>query len=514
MPSAARFITKDSHPAIRAASEKKGTKVRGRRYSTRYAAEPGSIRAAELVLGMQLACLAITDDKPDTLKKVGKMNPWQVRTVAMIAGSDEDAHEPLSTILEDQFRLTTDHILDVTGLSKAGHALDTQGYIAHNDKIIVLSYRCTTSGADWLTNLTTTSSAWDIENDAVQGHSGFFSSCADYTCCSSSPEKPRVHTGFYNNFLVTILAIRQYIDPLLALNQPPRTLYVVGHSLGAGIAIMAACYFLLEPMYDWRYSPHKLRIVTAGGPRSCCQSMQEQIDALLRELRPTDQAILARLVRDKDVVSTMPPEIFGFRHLTEKLVYITKENEDGVASVLINPDMTQVLPKKTLNALLEENPSILLQDAPWRDHPLEDKDDSSDDATEVIDPTHEHQHNHDDDEDYDDDSEDDDKDAKYERRIKMIPRPLRDHMPDFYLRPLLHLNEREQMEKYLTDWRADDESSVGNAGYQPLSDSSRGTSASSVESPLAPVKTKGRRRLFRLRKQKVNTLTMDIDIPV
>ncbi len=40
--------------------------------------------------------------------------------------------------------------------------------------------------------------------------------------------------------------IKEYIEPLLAPEQPPRMLYVVGHSFGAGIATMTACYFLTE----------------------------------------------------------------------------------------------------------------------------------------------------------------------------------------------------------------------------------------------------------------------------
>jgi predicted alpha/beta-fold hydrolase len=86
--------------------------------------------------------------------------------------------------------------------------------------------------------------------------------------------------------------MRQYIDPLLADDQPPRTLYVVGHSLGAGIAMMVACYFIMEPHFPtiWRNNKlqHKLRVVTVGVPRACCQSMQERVDAVLRELRPTN----------------------------------------------------------------------------------------------------------------------------------------------------------------------------------------------------------------------------------
>jgi hypothetical protein len=33
--------------------------------------------------------------------------------------------------------------------------------------------------------------------------------------------------------------------------------------------------------------------------------------------------------------------------------------------------------------------------------------------------------------------------TEYDKKIQMVPRPLRDHMPEFYLEPLIKLFERE-----------------------------------------------------------------------
>lgn len=495
MPSASRYITKDSHPTVRAVSETKSLKVRGRRYTNTYASsQPGAVQAKELALGMQFACLSITDDKPNTLRNVAKANPWQLNTIIMIAGSEEKAHLPLTTLLDDLFSLKLDHHMDISGLSKAGHALDTQGYIAHNDEIIVLAYRCTTSAKDWITNLTTTSSAWELDLDVEQGHSGYFSSCVGFGCfpCTSPDKKslnyapPRVHTGFYNNFLVTVPLIRQYLDPLLlAPDQPPRTLYVVGHSLGAGIAIMAACYFLMEDQrYDWRNMPHKLRVVTAGGPRACCQSMQQAMDTKCQDLRYTDKVVLARMVRDKDVVPTVPPEMFGFRHLNEKLVYITKESDPtetgggGFGEVLVNPDLRQVLSKRQVQQFREKQPEILgtatqKQQQQLLDHtdtessaeednglalttttPCTPQSTAADDGTfkETEIEVCETKKNNTNDTSNIIAEESSScvesvsiKAAKYDKFVKCVPRAFRDHMPDFYLRPLLHLQEQEAL---------------------------------------------------------------------
>lgn len=119
-------------------------------------------------------------------------------------------------------------------------------------------------------------------------------------CVSKADAKPRVHTGFYNNFLHTCKDIEKHILPLLAEDQPPRKLFVVGHSLGAGIATLAAIYFLLE--CKWEKLPHKLICVLAGSPRSCKKGFKAQVENRLKELRPLDKAVFCRLVLNEDVV--------------------------------------------------------------------------------------------------------------------------------------------------------------------------------------------------------------------
>lgn len=388
------LILKDSPPEILAAAD---VPPKGRTYATEISKQPGAITAKDLVLGTKLACIAITDDKEGTLKNVGKTNPWQIQALTIITGSEEEAHKPLTHILNEHFHLTCDTIIDVRGL-KGGHFHDTQGYIAHNDEIIVLSYRCTTSGFDWLTNLSTSSSAWEPNEDIGQGHSGNCS-CLDFLWSDCSGElKPRVHTGFYSNFICSAPMIKQYIEPLLAPDQPPRKLYVVGHSLGAGVATLAACYFLTE--FNWAELPHKFVNVTAGSPRAVQVRMQERIQEIMKELRPLDKAVVARIVRDKDTVATVPPAILGFRHL-DKLIYITRDGR-----IIVNPNLgsVEVVDKEVMEDLLLKNSSFEQCDA------------NEDSIT---------------------------KKTKYDKMIAKIPGPFRDHMPEFYLEPLMKLMERE-----------------------------------------------------------------------
>jgi hypothetical protein len=402
------FILKDSPSELIATSQ---VSPKGRAYSKEFSEKPGAVQIDEVVLGTKLACVAITDDEEGTLAKVGKTMPWHIEALTVITGSEEAAHKPLSTILSTHFDLKLDKTIDISGFA-GRFFLDTQGYIAHNDETIVLAFRCTTSAFDWMTNFTTTTSEWEPEIDIPQGHSGHFS-CMSGLCCEDE-YKPRVHTGFYNNFLATAPLIKKYIDPLLASDQPPRKLFVVGHSLGAGIANMATCYFLLH--HDWAQLPHKLVCVTAGSPRSVQGSMRDLIQEEMQKLRPLGKAVICRVVRDKDVVATLPPAMLGFAHL-DKLVYITKSGE-----VLINPvfDESHMITEKELKKLklYDVNDDDVTEATEGNTSGLEARDVEETKETEPV-------------------------KSKYERKVNLIPRVVRDHMPDFYLKPLIALLEKE-----------------------------------------------------------------------
>mmetsp|Transcript_21779 Transcript_21779/g.47520 ORF Transcript_21779/g.47520 Transcript_21779/m.47520 type:complete len:491 (+) Transcript_21779:64-1536(+) len=392
------FILKDSPPDLIDAAS---VKPQGRKYNKEIAeSQPGSIKIEDVVQGMKYASLAITDDKEGTLAKVGKSNPWHIDALKIITGSEEEAHKPLTHILNHHMNLTVDAIIDISGVTPGGHPLDTQGYIAHNDEVIVLAYRSTTSLKDWLTNLNTTSSDWEIEEDLAQGYSGFLSGL-EGLCCTGGEYKPRVHTGFYNNFLASAPSIQKHIDPLLKPDQPPRKLYVVGHSLGAGIATLASCYFLLE--HDFAALPHKLVSVTAGSPRACQNSMREVIEAKLSALRPLDKAVMCRLVRDADVVPTVPPSFLGFKHIG-KLVFISDSGD-----ILINPKLKNVVTEKQIKGLVEENPEIKDE----VEEIAETRDESETSMSSTL--------------------------KSYAR----IPKPFRDHMPQYYLDPLLVMFEKD-----------------------------------------------------------------------
>ena len=159
MPAKSAFVLKDSPEDVKTSNP--NVTPKGRTYNGDIAkTKRGATKINEILLGTKLACIAITDDKRDTLKEVSKLNPWHEVAVTTITGSKEEAHKPLSSILDRHFGLKLDHHIDISKRAGGYRTVDTQGYIAHNDEIIVVSFRCTTSAFDWMTNLDISSSEW------------------------------------------------------------------------------------------------------------------------------------------------------------------------------------------------------------------------------------------------------------------------------------------------------------------------------------------------------------------
>ena len=201
--------------------------------------------------------------------------------------------------------------------------------------------------------------------------------------------------------------LEEHVDPLLAPDQPPRKLYVVGHSLGAGISTMATCYFLQH--HDWAKLPHKFINVSAGTPRSCKQSMADIMEAKLAELRSLDKAVVCRVVMNEDVVTKVPPLAIGYTHIG-KLVFLT---EDG--HVLVGPKRSDshIVDEKEMQELCKTNPQLIALAADKEKEESEESMRKSKLQTE------------------------------YEKMMAKIPSPIRDHCPDFYLAPLIKLYERD-----------------------------------------------------------------------
>ena len=191
-----------------------GKPKKGRLYSMEYAAKNGGLRVDEMLYGLKMAHLSCTDDTDERL--VGS-SPNALAALEKAVGGDnpkETIKLPLSQILKEQYDLKLDCWIDESGMRKA-RAIDTQGFIASNDELIVLSYRFTTSIYDWLANLSMTSSEWEVDKDEALGHAGVFSSARGWFtkfCGPRHKSRPRVHTAYYNNFIYVSDEITYYGD--------------------------------------------------------------------------------------------------------------------------------------------------------------------------------------------------------------------------------------------------------------------------------------------------------------
>jgi hypothetical protein len=109
---------------------------------------------------------------------------------------------------------------------------DTQGFLALNDKQIIISIRGTTNFSDWGNNL----NAKHVPYSFGPGH---------------------VHKGYYDAFL----SIKDVLDNYIKNNLSNRDVIVTGHSLGGAVATLIAAYLNAEKKIN------KLMLYTFGSPR-------------------------------------------------------------------------------------------------------------------------------------------------------------------------------------------------------------------------------------------------------
>jgi Lipase (class 3) len=390
---------------------------KGRLYGKKYSLEPAGIKVDDMIYGLKMAHLSCTDDSEGRLAKSGANT---IKALEEIVGV-EDARKPLSTLLKDHFDLNMDCWINESGFWNM-RAVDTQGFIASNESTIVLSYRFSTSAFDWMTNLDMSSSEWEPDRDEVIGHAGWCS-CLDgvYTKYFTDHGKPRVHTGFYNNFIYTIPHIRKHIlEPLLKSDAKPKKVYICGCSLGAALATVAY-FFVLQEMMPSLENPdfvdHKLYSVTAGSPRVCDPQMRDEVMDKVRRLRPLDRAVICRLVFDQDLVPHIPFHISGFVHV-DKLVFITANGD-----VIINPRLSK---SKNFAEMVTVWNSFKTK--------VDDKTKKLVEATAPKKATGSAKM---------EDTAEGEKSA-FEIECETTPVPIKCHMPYFYLTHLEHLKEREE----------------------------------------------------------------------
>ena len=158
---------------------------------------------------------------------------------------------------------------------------DTEGYIAANEKIIVVAFRGTepTHLQDLLA---------DAKLHKVQGPLG------------------EVHRGFLHAFELVKDDVFNAIQRLRDKNHP-QSLWCTGHSLGAALAVVAAAHLLVEDQ-------------TVNGLYNFGQPRVGD-DRFAREFNRRLPGRHFRFVNNNDSVTRVPPRAFGYGH-TGELRYI------------------------------------------------------------------------------------------------------------------------------------------------------------------------------------------------
>jgi triacylglycerol lipase len=149
--------------------------------------------------------------------------------------------------------------------------LETQAYIAGNDKLLILAFRGTTALLDWI---------FDARIDLIGGPAG------------------RVHEGFNVALSFVWLDIWNYIKE----QRRGRALWVTGHSLGAALATLAVAKLRLER--DEAVSG----LYNFGQPRAGDLEF-----ARVYDLDFGQQTF--RYVNDQDIVSRVPLRLMQYSHI-------------------------------------------------------------------------------------------------------------------------------------------------------------------------------------------------------
>lgn len=150
---------------------------------------------------------------------------------------------------------------------------DTQAFVAAKDNHVIVCFRGTGSGKDWIVD------AKLLKTSSVDG-------------------KGRVHRGFKSALDSVWGRIARKLDTFAA----DKKVYFTGHSLGAALAQLAAYRRAITNL------DQVAGVYVYGSPRVGNQDYKEAYDGLLQ-----DKTFLH--INNTDLVPQVPPRILGYRHL-------------------------------------------------------------------------------------------------------------------------------------------------------------------------------------------------------
>ncbi|MEM8633665.1 MAG: lipase family protein [Pseudomonadota bacterium] len=151
----------------------------------------------------------------------------------------------------------------------------TEAFICENEKMAVLSFRGSTTGIDWWTNLNFQKRK--IPAGQYDGKDQFV----------------KVHKGFYKAFKQHWDSIQVEIDQVI-INSPRKPIFITGHSLGGALAQLATAAFSCDQI---------AACYTFGSPRAGGKSLDLFV-------KPPHY----RVTNQSDTVPFLPAYLLGYRH--------------------------------------------------------------------------------------------------------------------------------------------------------------------------------------------------------
>ena len=170
-----------------------------------------------------------------------------------------------------------------------GRDIDTQGYLARNDRHIIACFRGSEQKyADWATNL-------QFVKDPA-------------------PLAGSVHEGFQDAFQAAAYEVGYRIAQLRDRQQ---SVWITGHSLGGAMAVMLAAT-MLESSLTTRVPVDGL--YTFGAPRVGNKKFARELN------RQFEGKSYYRVINRDDLVPHLPPELF-FEHAGNRVLYYPDESK-------------------------------------------------------------------------------------------------------------------------------------------------------------------------------------------
>jgi len=292
--------------------------------------ESGPPQADRLVTGMMGLAPLAADPDPQNAR-------WMAR-LAVLAYEPEQ--EKLAEAL-GPLQLNLDYWLHHRGSSSGEgidkiDTIDTQGFVASNQDLVVVAFRGTEVAADNVADVLTDAQAWKQSLDWFDGLEG--------------PDRPRAHHGFVEALDAAWDELWGALTELGAAN-PSRPIWFTGHSLGGALAVLAASRYELERRRENRRRetlaeewlkdgdgadvhariraeaaplPPVARIHTIGQPAVGDERLADWLSATFGQR-------LVRTINNRDVVPRLPSSLIGYAHAGTQFYF------DSFGRMKINP---------------------------------------------------------------------------------------------------------------------------------------------------------------------------------